>query len=541
MIMTRTGFRVTMVAGALLLAATLTHAAEDVAPVPAPGVSPATSGSGAVAGDAGEFVRELYKALESRRPDLERVAAAVDPDLLLERATTGLSSRPPRSWALEARVRLSRETLKLLSEIFPFGVIVVAPTVIGVRPQKGSDLTVVTVRFHRVDMQQGSRPVWHQVYVGRKPAGWRVADIDRLETGEMLSYLAISRLTDPQQEALPREGSGPVAALFARTLMAGLLAALIFGLVVYFALVRPAGDDSGRRPRVLLMWAAILGSIIVGAVLFLSGLMEHMDRDAAIDEFQQRSQSLQFTADAEKLIAEARRQNNQQLADQFRKQALLKLERALTSQQWANRRAQVTKIRLLALLGDRGSAEAQLEVLAGKDMDPPMPAAHLQLARLQQRSKQWTEAGRSLVGFTEAVGPDAHVYVEAAQCFALARQFKNAERMLALAADTQEFDNYQNQDAYDGTLILGRAAVRAAQKRVDDVIVDLKLFLAPYETKKTDPRIWAQKVMELSGNLRGGQFNAIMRDAKFRTYLNGLQKRLNEIMKKYQAPSGGAR
>ncbi len=538
MIVSRT--KIAAIAGALLLVAIAGPAGEGVAPVvKVPAVAPKAGGQ---AGDAGEFVRGLYKTLESRRPDLERLAAAVDPELLLGRAMTGLSSRPPEVWTLAARVRLAKETHRLVGKIFPRGVIVVAPTVVSARAQEGSGLTVVTVRFYRIDMNRSSqRPVWHQVHIARKSAGWRVADIDQMDSGNMLSYLAISRLTDLEQEKLPREGGAPVVALFAKTLLAGLLAALLLGLVIYFALVRSAGDEPRRRPRVLIMWVAILGSIIVGAVLFLSGLMEHMDRDAAIDEFQQRSQSLMFTADAEKMIIEARSQNNQQLAEQFLGQALRRLERALTSQQWANRQAQMTKVRVLALGGDKGAAESQLKVLASEAMDPPMPAAHLELAQLQQRSKKWAEAGQSLMGFVKAVGPDAHVYCQAAQCFALARQVKNAEQMLKLARETQEFDNPNKQGAYDGTLILGRAAVRASQKRVDDVIADFNLFLAPYEGGRTDPRIWVQKCMEIAGNLRSGQFDAVTRDPKFVAYMKTLQARMNAIMKKYQPPRGGPR
>jgi tetratricopeptide (TPR) repeat protein len=520
----------TAIAASLLLTAAATRAGESQSPslgvpaVPAPAASPR---------EAGEFVAELYRALESQNPDLNRLVAAIDPELLLARATEGLSSRPPDAWSSAARLRLAKEAPSLIGAVFPMGVIAISPRVVG--SAKGpAGLTVVTVRFYRIDVHRRSqRPAWHQVYVARTPAGWRLADIDQLSTGDRLSYTAIQKLTDPQEEKLPREGGGPVVMLLLRTLLAGVLIAVVLGLVMYFALVRPAGETPGRRPRVLVMWVTILAPLLVGGVLFLSGLMEHMDRDSAVDEFQKRSKSLALTGEAEAAVTEAVRQNSPNLARQFYGQALRKLELALTAQQWANRRAQLTKIKVLISAGDRAGAEADLKILASDEMDPPMPAARLELSQLYQRSKKWPEAGRTLVGFGKAVGSDALVYCNAAQCFALARDFTNAERMIKLAEEAQKFDNPKDLAEFDGTLLLSRAAVRAANKRVTEVIADFRIFLAPYED---NPRAWVSKVQELDGNLRRGQFNAILKEPEFRKYMGEIQKKINTLIKRRPPP-----
>ncbi len=529
------GRTLTAVVVSLLLVAAAARAGESEAPfakVPAP--APAASSK-----EAGEFVAELYEALSSPRPDLNRLAAAIDPGLLLARATEGLSSRPPEVWSSAARVRLAKGTSSIVAAAFPPGVIAIAPRVVGsVRGAGG--LTVVTVRFYRIDMRRRSQsPAWHQVYVTRTPAGWRLADIDQLDTGDRLSYTAIQRLTDPQEEKLPRGGNGPVVMLLLRTLLAGVLIAVVLGLVMYFALVRPAGEEPKRRPRVLVMWVTILTPLLVGGVLFLSGLMEHMDRDAAVDEFQKRSKSLELTGQAEAAIAEVMRQNNPKLAQQFYAQTLRKLELALTAQQWANRRAQLIKIKVLVSAGDQAGAEADLKVLASEEMDPPMPGARLELAQIYQRSKKWREAGEVLVGFGKVVGSDALVYCNAAQCFALAGDFAKAERMIKLAEGAQTFDNPRNLAEFDGTLLLSRAAVRAANKRVKEVIADFKTFLAPCER---DPKLWMRKIQELDANLRTGQFNAVLKEPEFRNYMGEIQKKINAIVKQQPPlPRGGPR
>jgi hypothetical protein len=530
-------------------------AAAEPAPAPAPAPAPkapaepappakapvAPVPAAAQAADARAFVRELYKGLESGRGGVLRLGAMIDPELLFEEALRGLSSRPPEVWLAGARKRVAGSVLGMAGELFPSSFLVANARVVGSGKSK-SGAEVVSVRFYRLSRNMGEHPgAWHQVHVVRTPAGWRISNIDQMDSGQRLSDLTIARLTDPRAEKLPLPGGAPLANLAVKTLAAGLLAAVVLGLAAYLLLVRPAAGKPGRGKLLLLMWVVILGPALTGAGFFFSGLMEHMDRGSALEEFKRRGKSLRGSAQAEALIGEARRmeaQGNRDLARQAYAQAMGACKEALSPEGWRQSRwGHMVRARVLVAAGDRG-AEAFLRALTSEKMDPPMPSAHLELAVLYQRQRRWSEAGRATVEFAKQIGEDAFLLCRAAQQFAQGGDFKNADGLLEAAERAQDFDNPKNSADFDHLMVLSRAAVRAKEKRGKDTVADFRLVLGPF---RKDPVNFHNMGMQLLMMARSRQFQPLHRDKDFLEFVGQLHGEIKKIRERLQKsrPGGG--
>jgi tetratricopeptide (TPR) repeat protein len=214
------------------------------------------------------------------------------------------------------------------------------------------------------------------------------------------------------------------------------------------------------------------------------------------------------------------------------------------AERWgANRRAMLLRARVLEIraqmsqAGDaRAAAEEYLQALTSKDMKPPIPAAQLEMARFQQRQRNWGQAAEGYAGFIRAVGQDAYVMSLVAVCLATSGDSAVAERTIREAEALQDFDAV-GQPSYDENMLLNRAAVRAAGKRVDDVIADFDLFLKPYEKI---PIRWVQRCLELDANMGSGRYDALMKDPKFQAYFKALDKHLREVIEREHIQIKGA-
>ncbi len=506
------------------------------APEPAPAASSGADVPAAIPADPQAFVRALYKGLEGEKGRLrgeKRMVAAIDAGLLLERTVAGLSTRPPKVWMAAARERLTawiaaaRDRLTAsradpVANIFPQAVMIISPRVLGVRSE-GPDRAVVSVRYYALDRRTGmDATLWHRVYLARTEAGWHVADIEMLDSGMRLSSLALILLTDPEEESLPLEDSGVVGILALKSVVPGLLLAILLGLGAYFAMVRStAKGKPGRGLKLFLMWMVIAGPILAGLVIFAAGLMDHLDRNGAVDEIARRGASLRLTAEAQQNLLGAQMLRARRRTDDAQKafrQAMDNCDHALAPGAWPdNRVAMLVYGRLLMAVGDRSRREAEgyLKALTSPDMQPPMPAAHLLRARFCEQHKQWSEAAGATLSFIKLVGDDAFSYVRAAKFFTEAGDFKNADEMLRRAEKAEKFDQ---------SMLIERIAIRAAQKRADDVIADIKAMMAPVSKNLGSTLMVCQQIL---GMAQDGRFGKVLADAKFRACINGIGKTRN--------------
>lgn len=502
-------------------------APEKPAPAPAPATSSGADVPTAISDDPGAFVEMLYKRLEGQRRDDRLLVLALDPGLLLERAIAGLPTRPPKVWMAAARKRLAASRTEAIATIFPPEMMVISPRMLGVQSEK-PDRALVGVRFYAFHPGTGAGvPVWHQVHLVRSGSGWLLADIDALQGSGRLSDLALILLTDLEQEPLPLEGSGILGSLALKSVVPGLLVALLLGLGTYFVLVRPtAKGKPGRGLKLFLMWIVIVGPLLAGLVLFAAGLMDHLDRNGAVDTVARRGASMRLTTSAQQdlltaqMLKARRRPNDAQKA--FR-QAMNSCDRAVAPGAWPdNRAAMLLSGRLLAAVGDRNRREADnyLKALTSPDMQPPMPAAHLLRASFCERHKQWSEAGSATLSFIKLIGEDAFSYVRAAKSFAKAGDFKSADEMLRRAEKIEKFDQ---------SMLMDRIEIRATEKRADDVIADIKSMMAPVSKDLGSTLITCQQIL---GMARDGKFNKLLEDAKFQAYMDGLSKTRNGAVSK---------
>ncbi|MHC4914138.1 MAG: tetratricopeptide repeat protein [Planctomycetota bacterium] len=531
--------------------------APAAAPAPAPAPSPAPeeqppfrgkapmpgSVAPAVAVKPGPLVLRLYKAIEGPRQDFRPLGGTIDAGELLTRAVEGLGDRLPAVWMQATRKRLggAGEMVGAARAIVPARAMIIKPRVTGSRelPDGGA---LVTVRFYAVSQRGGPQTVWHQVLLSGGPTDWRIADIEVLETGERLSYLAVSQLTDPGQDELPRESGSGVALLLATWLLPGLLAALILGLLVYFVLVRPRSEEAGRTGPVLLMWVLIVAPALAGTVLFFSGLMDHLDRDSAVEEFSRRGVSRQATGEAELRLHQGRNMAAQENTGEAKRryaEALLYLdEGALAPDGWPqNRRAMVLRARTIAsqerLERSTGKVSADYVNALAALKDPPLPAASFMLSDLAKRQGDWAGAARAMVAFGEITGEDAFVYCRAAQYFAEARDRTSAENMLARARKAQAFDNVRDEDEFDHIMLFARAAARAQFGRAKESIEDLKRILEPFKDDVRNYFPIGQQVLQVAIS---EQFKPLRSDPDFQKFVKGLQAQLEEIYRRHSAP-----
>ncbi len=521
-------------------------------PAPAPAGEPPFVGKApmpgsvapAVSVEPGPLVLRFYKALEGPRRDFRPIGGAIDPGKLLARAVERLEDRLPGVWMQAARERLggATEMMNAAGAILPSGAMLIKPRLIGTRDLPGGG-ALVTVRFYAVSQRGGPQTVWHRVLLSGGPSDWRVADIEVLDTGERLSYLTVSQLTDPGQEQLPRESGAGVAVLLATSLLPGLLAALVLGLLVYFLMVRPRSEEAGRTGPVLLMWVLIVVPALTGTVLFFSGLMDHLDRDSAVEEFNRRGNSRRATGEAETRMRQAQlmeSQGNTAEAGRRYAEALLFLdERALAPDGWPqNRRAMVLRARVLSgrerLMGNDAGKEATEYVNAlAKLKDPPLPAASYMLSDLAKRKGDWAGAARALLAFMEFTGEDAFLLCRAAQYFAEARDRASAEKMLERARKAQNFGNARDEDEFDHIMLFARAAVRAQSGRSKEVVADFKRILEPF---RNDVRNYFQIGYQVLQVAISDQFKPLRNDPEFQKFVKALKTQLEEIRKRYSAP-----
>jgi tetratricopeptide (TPR) repeat protein len=493
----------------------------------------------AVAVKPGPLVLRFYRALEGPRRDFRPIGGAIDPGELLARAVEGLEDRLPGVWMQAARERLggATEMMNAAGAILPSGAMIIKPRVTGTRDLPGGG-ALVTVRFYAVSQRGGPQTVWHRVLLSGGPSDWRVADIEVLDSGERLSYLAVSQLTDPGQKGLPRESGAGVAILLATSLLPGLLAALVLGLLVYFLMVRPRSEGAGRTAPVLLMWALIVVPALTGTVLFFSGLMDHLDRDSAVEEFNRRGNSRRATGEAETRMRQAQLMESQGNSAEARRryaEAMLFLdERALAPDGWPqNRRAMVLRARLLSAQegGEKVAADYVNALAALKD--PPLPAARYMLSELAKHRGDWAGAARAMVAFGEITGEDAFVFCRAAQYFSEAKDRASAEKMLQRARKAQAFDNARDEGEFDHIMLFARAAVRARAGRAKEVIEDLKRILEPFRNDARSYFEIGRQVLQVGVS---EQFKPIRKDPEFQKFLKALQAQLQEIVKRYSAP-----
>jgi hypothetical protein len=293
------------------------------------------------------------------------------------------------------------------------------------------------------------------------------------------------------------------------------------------------------------MWLVIAGPALAGTITFFSGLMDHLGRDGAIEEFARRGRSRRLTGEARHRLRQAgvtEVQGNVQQAQQLRREALSYCEGALASDAWRqNRPAMLLQGRIWVEAGDR-RAEDYLKALAGFS-DPAMPGALLELASLYASDGRTREAAETLVRFAGAVGEDAFNYCRAAKYAARAGDRGSADQLLERARAAQAFDDPESAD-FDHVLVLARAGVRAQQKRGKDVVEDLKRSLQPYSRDPAEFFEMGRQILQLAGSR---QFQPVHDDEEFRDFIKWLQGRLQEILQRMRggaqrtpgAPGGG--
>jgi tetratricopeptide (TPR) repeat protein len=194
---------------------------------------------------------------------------------------------------------------------------------------------------------------------------------------------------------------------------------------------------------------------VTGLVLFAMGLGCYLNACGAAD-------ALKLRAASRGCVLQSQMEGELQMV-------MLRLEEALKA--WPqNRMAQAMKANLLSSRGKPEDAEEYLNALAGTDAPPP--AVFIYLANLHERRSEWPKAAAALLKFAERIGPDGLLYSQAAQQCARARDFRSAEELLARAASAEPPDL---------NMLMARAAVHAAARRVPEVIADLKAVIARRE------------------------------------------------------------
>ncbi len=459
-------------------------------PAAAPGGQPPAAAAAATAdgaeskGDARDFVRDIYRRLATGSEDAYLpLASAIDVEAVLGHALAGLSAEPPAEWRAAALARLEADREKLAQAMADTA----APAMVRTLPARpGPDgTTLVAVRLY-VFSQYGFRTSWHRVTLERKESAWRIAEIEIVESSDLLSNIALSALGNPKEKPLPKGSSARALAAPAVQLVVCIGLGVALGLVLRRALRgsgRGAGGSGGQSGGGWLL-AGTLAGLVLGLVFFGAGMVRYLSERGAVDEVNQRCQSMA-------------------LLQEGSVDGALKLWRE-------NRTAQTVRATPLEKQAGPEAAESYVAAMAGTPAPPP--AVYLQLARLRGKSRQWREAAASRLTLSKLLGGDALLATQAACDLACAGDNRGAEELLREAAQDEPPD-FQ--------ILMFRSQAHAAMRNAPATIADLRALLATRESP-FDPRQIVAMVEQ------SDDYKAVRSDPAFRAFIQGLKSGSDE-------------
>jgi len=455
-------------------------------PAAAPdGQTPAAAAAAAVAdgaeakGDARDFVRDLYRKLATGSEDAYLpLASALDVEAVLAHALAGLSAEPPAEWRAAALARLEADREKLARAMADTA----GPAMVRTLPAlAGPDgTTLVAVRLY-VFSQYGFRTSWHRVTLARKGNAWQIAEIEIVESSDLLSNIALSALGNPKEKPLPKGSSARALAAPAVQLVVCIGLGVALGLVLRRALRgsgNGAGGSGGAGGGGWILLGTVAG-LALGLVFFGAGMIWLLSERGAVDEFDQRCRSMA-------------------LLQEGNVDGALKLWRE-------NRTAQT--VRATPLEGRAGPEAAESYVAAMAGTPAPPPAVYLQLARLRGKSRQWREAAASRLTLSKLLGGDALLATQAACDLVYAGDSRGADELLREAAQDEPPD-FQ--------ILMFRSQAHAAMRNAPATIADLRALLATRESP-FDPRQIAALVEQ------SGDYKAVRNDPAFKAFIQGLK------------------